>query len=211
VRARSLLNFALFQLVWFAAVKGAASGAMWLGPAAVVGFLALHLALVPAGAERGRELGYVLAVGLVGSLADSILHVLGATAYPTSHEAWPFLVVPPWIVSLWLAFAMLPRFSLAWLAGRPALGFLLGALGGPLSYLAGTRLGAVGVGESALLTWGALAVEYALVTPLLLHFAPGARDPRRAPASGKRDATERVAPGSSHLRSAARADGERGE
>lgn len=175
----NILNFVLFQLVWFCAVWGASSGNMWLGPATVLGFVVLHLWMIPAGTGRGRELGYVLSVGLVGALADSTLHLIGATSYPTSHEVWPFQVVPPWIVSLWIAFALLPRFSLAWLAGRPVLGFVFGALGGPLSYLAGTRFGSVAVGESSLLTWCALSVEYAVVTPLLLYFAPGSVAERR--------------------------------
>ena len=169
---RNLLNFALFQAVWFLAVGGAASGSMWAGPAACVVFLGLHLAMIPEGPGRSREFVYVLAVGLVGTLADSLLGALDATNYPTSRSAWPHPIVPPWITSLWVAFAMLPRFSLGWLRGRPGLAVVFGAIGGPLSYLAGTRIGAVAVGEAPMLTWTALSIEYALVTPLLLRFAP---------------------------------------
>ncbi len=177
--AKNILNFALFQLFWFAAVCGAGAGELWFGPLAVALFLVLHLVMVPAAAERRRELGYVLAVGLAGSFIDSSLHAIGATAYPTSHEAWPFVVVPPWIVSLWLGFAMLPRFSLGWLAGRPVLAALFGVIGGPLSYFAGSRFGAVAVAEEPLLTWGALAVEYAILMPIMLRLAPGAAARRK--------------------------------
>jgi hypothetical protein len=65
--------------------------------------------------------------------------------------------------------------SARWLAGRPALAALLGAVGGPLSFAAGARMGAVGVGPTPALTWGVLALEYALATPLLLLLAPHAR------------------------------------
>ncbi len=167
---RNLANFLAFQGAWFAAVEGAARGWTWLGPVAVAAIVALHLALVPA-AERRRELVYVLGVGLAGGLLDSVLKALGATAYPTSDPV-PAWLVPAWIASLWAAFATLPRFSLGWLRGRPVLAAVLGAAGGPLSYYGGTRLGAVAAGEPALLTWGGLALEYALVTPLLLHLAP---------------------------------------
>jgi hypothetical protein len=81
-------------------------------------------------------------------------------------------IVPPWITALWIGFATLPRFSLAWLRGKPWLAALLGGVAGPLSYLAGVRLGAVAVGAHPLLTFGVLAAEYALVTPLLLLLAP---------------------------------------
>ena len=49
-------------------------------------------------------------------------------------------------------------------------------MGGPLSYFAGTRMGAVAIGESSTLTWSALAAEYAVVTPLLLALAPGGEE-----------------------------------
>ena len=171
---RSVANFVLFQAVWFAAVLGATAGRMWIGPLAALAFLTAHLWMVGDEGERRRELSYVLTVGLLGTLADSFLRAIGATAYPTSEEAWFFAWAPPWIASLWIAFAMLPRFSLGWLRGNPGLAVALGAVGGPLSYLAGARLGAVAVGDSPSLTWTALALEYAVVTPLLLRFAPRA-------------------------------------
>lgn len=167
---KSIVNFLLFQLGWFAAVWGAGRGWMWLGPAVFALVCGAHLALVR---ERWRELGYLVLVGAVGALLDTGLAAVGATIYPSSAAHWPHAVVPPWIVSLWVGFATLPRFSLAWLARWPALAFLFGAVGGPLSYLAGTRFGAVGVGEEPLLTWGLLAVEYGVITPLLLRLAPG--------------------------------------
>lgn len=169
---KKIANFVLFQVFWFAAVLGASKGSLWIGPASVSVFLVVHLGMLGSAADYRREVSYVLLVGLAGSVADSVLHAMGATAYPTSEAVWPYWLVPPWIVSLWVGFAMLPRFSLAWLTGRPVLAALLGAIGGPLSYLAGARIGAVAVGENALITWGALAVEYAIVTPLLLELAP---------------------------------------
>jgi len=170
----NLLNFALFQLAWFAAVAGAAAGQMWYGPAAVGAFLIIQLALIPEG--RGRELAYVITVGLVGALLDSALHALGVLKYPSSEVAWGFASVPPWIISLWVAFALLPRFSLAWLVGRPRLAALLGAVGGPLSFFAGTGFGAIAPGDEPVVTALVLALEYALVTPLLLAWAPAAPD-----------------------------------
>ncbi len=170
----NLVNFVLFQLVWFAAVGGAGRGWMWFGPLAAAAFVLVHLRLCP-GPARRSELVYLVAVGLVGTLLDTLFHALGVTSYPTSAEAWPYLVVPPWIVSLWVAFAALPRFSLGWLAGHTLLAILFGAIGGPLSYLGGTRFGAVGVGEPPIWTWGGLALEYAVLTPLLLRFAPAHR------------------------------------
>lgn len=171
---RSLVNVVQFKGFWLAAVWGAAQGVLWAGPVALLVLLVAHLRLVPAG-EREAELRYVLAVGLIGAVLDTGLHAIGATTYPTSAAAWPHLLVPPWIVALWVGFATLPRFSLHWLAGRPWLAVLFGAIGGPLSFLGGTRFGSVAIGDSTWLTLGALSLEYALVMPLLMALAPASR------------------------------------
>ncbi len=142
---------------------------MWLGPIAVLAVVALHLFWITRPAERRWELGYILAVGLVGMLADTLLGALGATRYPTSEAEWSLALAPPWITALWVLFATLPHHSLGWLRSRKLLAAVLGAIGGPLSFLAGTRFGVVAVEDQPLLTWSALAIEYALVTPLLLH------------------------------------------
>jgi len=166
---KQLANFLLFQVAWFVAVDAAARGALWTGLAAMAVVVAVHLAWV---SDRARELRFLLLAGLFGTLADTALAGIGATAYPSSRAAWPVALVPPWISALWIGFATLPRFSLAWLVRRPWLAAILGAVGGPLSYLAGARLGAVSVSPEPLLTWVALAAEYALATPLLLRLAP---------------------------------------
>jgi hypothetical protein len=166
---RNLANFVLFQIGWFACVCGAAEGSLWSGPLVVLLVIAVHLKFVARPANRCRELQYILAVGLFGLLADTGLSILGATRYPSSASTWATVIAPPWITALWLLFATLPHHSLRWLAGRPWLAILFGAIGGPLSYLAGSRLGAVGIGEPPLLTWGALAVEYGIAMPLLLR------------------------------------------
>jgi hypothetical protein len=159
---KSLLNAAVFNAVWLAAVGGAARGWIWSGPAAAALAVVLQLALVPG---RRRELGYILHVGLVGSVADTGLHALGVTSYPTSSAAWPYLIVPPWIAALWVTFATLPRFSLAWLRRRPVVAVVFGAVGGSLSYWTGMRLGAVAASDP-LWSFGVLAVEYAISMPL---------------------------------------------
>jgi hypothetical protein len=175
----SLASFVAFQAFWLVAVGGAARGLPWVGLLALPVLLAVHARLVPA-PERGRELAFVVAVGVLGAALDSALKGLAITRYPSSEGVWTVPVVPPFIAALWAGFATLPRFSLRWLADRPALAALLGAVGGPLSFAAGARMGAVGVGPTPALTWGVLALEYALATPLLLWLAPGVQPAVRA-------------------------------
>lgn len=66
---------------------------------------------------------------------------------------------------LWLNFAMTLGASLSWLRGRYSAAALLGAAGGPVSYYAGARLGAITVAPGGL--W-AIALEWLLATPLLV-------------------------------------------
>lgn len=166
---RNLVQFAAFQGVWFAAVLGAARGEMLWGPLAAAAFFVLHLSWVERG--RAREAAYVLGWGLAGTALDSGLHRLGVTAFPTS-EWEPAWMAPPWIAALWFAFAMLPRFSLAWLKSRTGWAVLLGAVGGPLSFYGGARLGATEFHADPIWTWVVLGAEYAVLVPLMLAFAP---------------------------------------
>lgn len=182
---KNLANFLLFQSVWFAAVLPAADGSIWIGPLALAVFVSVHLGMVAAN-QRAAEMRYLALAGLLGGLADTVLAALGVTAYPSSADAWPYLVPPPWILSLWVAFAALPRFSLGWLRGRTLLAIVFGAIGGPLSYLGGARLGAVEVNAEPWITISGLAVEYAIATPLLLALSPAPpRDAADARPSGE--------------------------
>lgn len=168
-----VLQFAAFQAFWFAAVLGAGAGHVWLGVLALVPYLAWMLAR-----ERGRAAlaSRWIVAGLLGSLADGGLAAAGLIRYPTVGPGWPAWLVAPFIVALWIAFATLPHVSLAWLARRPVLAALLGAVGGPLSFAAGARAGAVDPGASAPATYAVLALEYALATPLLLRWVRRSED-----------------------------------
>jgi hypothetical protein len=157
-----LANFAAFQACWFANVLGAAHGLPWAGPLVTAGWLAVHLAGLRG--EAAVELRVLVAAALLGWLADSGLVLAGLVTFPeTTRLGGPS---PVWMVALWAAFAATLRHSLGWLRGRLASGALLGAAGGPLAYLAGQSLGAITLtGEAGI---AAVAVQYALATPLLL-------------------------------------------
>lgn len=61
--------------------------------------------------------------------------------------------------------------ALHWLAHRPALAVAVGAVGGPLAYLAGARLGAVTLRPTEAGALVAIALEWAVALPLLLFLA----------------------------------------
>lgn len=160
-----LPNFLLFQAGWFATVLGAANGAPWLGPVMVLAIVAIHLR---ATRRPWGEASLVASAVLLGLVADSLLLATGWIAYP--NGGWMPGLAPYWIVSLWALFATTLNVSMRWLSGRTVLAALFGAIGGPLSYLAGARLDAmVFVDTIAAVT--ALAVGWALLMPLLMKLA----------------------------------------
>ncbi len=165
-RTRIAVNLVALNAGWFACILGAAHGMAWLGPWVVAGLLALHLALSPS--RTGMVEGILpLVAGVVGYLGDSVLVLSGVLHFP--GEAG---LVPPtrlWMVALWMNFATALTTSVYWLAGRPGLGMVLGALGGPLAYLGGAELGAVALPHGAGWALSLVAVEWALAMPILLR------------------------------------------
>jgi hypothetical protein len=162
---RKVVNVLLFQAAWFAAVLGVARGMFWLGPLVMIPTLAVHLVLQE---DRQGELKLLLAAGLLGFIFDTAF-VAGGVFTPLQHF-FPRPFSPPWMICLWLNFAATLNVSMAWLRGRYILALLFGAIGGPLAYYSGARLGAT---EAVPTTFGMLllAIGWGAMTPLLMWLA----------------------------------------
>ena len=159
------VNFIAFQLGWLGAVLGAANGMPWLGPLLLVIVLGVHLRLA---ANPVAEIGIACAAAIIGVWFDSLLVAAGYVAYPSGQ--WHPALAPYWIVAMWVLFATTLNVSLRWLRRSTALAVLFGAVGGPLSYLAGERLGGIEIVDtSAALLF--LAVGWAAALPLLISLA----------------------------------------
>ena len=159
---RKAINFIVFQAAWFAAVLGAAHGMPWLGVVAVPMALALHLALSPGWRP---ELLLALAAAGTGFVFDSILIAAGM------FSPVPYILPSPfsslWMVMLWVNLATTMNVSMGWLRGRYVLGLVFGAIGGPLAYYSGAKLGAMTrlPDPRGLLGTG---IAWAIALPLLL-------------------------------------------
>lgn len=164
-RLRLVLNVIGFQFGWFAGVLGAAHERPWLGSAVVAAVVAAHLATALRPAVETRLVGVAL---LIGVTWETLLLAGGWIAYP-SGQLWA-AVAPLWIVMLWALFAITLNSSLAWLKGRLPVAAVFGAVGGPLAYWGGVRLGAL-VFVEPLPAVIALAVGWAVLTPLLVVLA----------------------------------------
>lgn len=137
-----LLNFLAYQLAWFACVLGAAHDLAWAGAAFALAITAAHLAL----RRDASELRLVACAAAIGFLVDSALVRAHCVEFASAGwDGW----APFWMVSLWMAFATTLKHSLHWLTSRPWVAALGGAIGGPLAYLAGAKLGALTLVTSA--------------------------------------------------------------
>ena len=162
-----IANFALFQCAWFAAILGGATGQDFLGSLPALGAVILYLFLRKR--RFGREVALLLAIGLLGAVFETALIAAGWIAY--TGRAPDSILPPIWIVALWLAFATLPMGGLQWLRGRPWLQTVLGALSGPLSYVAGVKLGAATLPELPTIAILAIGVGWAIMLPLIFKIA----------------------------------------
>ena len=160
---RLLINVAGFYAGWVVCVLGAGRGSALAGPVAGVAVLGIHLQL---SSDRAGEVRFLALVGVIGLGVDTWNALTGLVSYREMTLAVG--VCPLWILSLWLIFGTTLRVSLRWLSGHPFLAAPLGAAAGPLSYWAGSRLGAVELGESLAGSLGGLALVWALALPLLV-------------------------------------------
>lgn len=161
----AVMNFVVLEVAWFACVLGGANDHALAGTMVAGAVIGLHLFLAQ---QPRKEALLVAVVALVGLAWDSSLVALGLLSYPTGNFAPGF--APYWIVAMWAVFATSLNLSLAWLKGQPWLAVLVGLVGGPLSYLAGERLGGVQMAD-ATLALGIQALGWAVMLPLLAHLA----------------------------------------
>jgi hypothetical protein len=162
---RVTINALAFQAAWLGSISGAAGG--WPLLSAIPGVVAgaVHLMTAPIGAREWRVLA---AVAALGSVWEVLPAALGLIDYRGGIAALGGL--PLWIVGLWLAFATTLNVSLRWLRERTALAASLGAVGGPLSYAAAERVGALTFIEPTR-ALGMQAAGWAVLLPLACALA----------------------------------------
>lgn len=153
-----IANFVLFQLGWLACVAGAANGYAREGALVAALIVAWHVARA---ARPAREALLALVAALLGSGFETLLVAAGLVCV----EQGVF-----WLVALWALFATTLNLSLRALQTRLWIAAAFGAVGGPLAYYAGARLGALQFLDP-LAMLAALAVGWAAATPLLLSLA----------------------------------------
>jgi hypothetical protein len=173
---RSVVNFVAFQIGWFAAVLGAGHGMPWLGVVIVPLVLLVNLIL---STDWRRELLVALAAAVMGFVVDTGLVAAGVFAPVPYWVPRPFS--PIWMVMLWVNQATTLNGCMAWLRGRYLAGALFGAVGGPLAYLSGAKLGAASLPSTNGLV--ILGITWACAFPALFAAAEFTRRRLAAPAA----------------------------
>ncbi|MFW2533334.1 MULTISPECIES: DUF2878 domain-containing protein [unclassified Legionella] len=152
---RQLWQFVFFQIQWWCCLLSTVSPHYH-----DLFLLALVLAVYDACRHfktPARWLLFLLIASL-GLINDTLLmHVNILYFFDDS-----LLIIPPWLLVLWLCFG--GWFLKAdWINNNYFLMALLGALGGPLSYFAGFKLGAISFPQPLLLTMIILSVDWLLL------------------------------------------------
>ena len=147
---RNIVNFLLFYAGWFICVE-------------FQGWIALGTLILIAAVQR---LDWKLIAGafVLGGLTDTFLEQAGLLTYAGGPRIG--FSCPLWIACLWGLFATTLDRSMAFLKNRLGLAFALGAVAGPFTYWVAAGMGAV---EMTTAGYAAIAIEFALYTPLLLN------------------------------------------
>ena len=160
-----ILNFGVFHIGWLACVLGAASDMALTGSLIAILLIAMHLARV---ANFRAELYLVLAAVAIGFAWETLLLSQQWLVYAGSAIGSD--LAPYWLVIMWALFATTINVSMAWMKNRWLLAVVMGAVFGPMAFVAGEKLGAVQFidSQSAII---ALSCGWAVLMPLILWVA----------------------------------------
>ena len=160
-----LINVAAFKIAWLATIFGSANGLPMLGPMAVLIAVIIHLWRADIAVQ---ELRLLIVVGLIGLFWDSVILSTGWLVYP--NGIFISGVAPYWMFSLWVLFATTLNVSLRWLRSRLGLAALMGAVFGPMSYIAVASVGAVKVNDPTAV-YAILALAWLFLLPLVTQLS----------------------------------------
>lgn len=160
-----IIDFIAFQLNWFAALIGASYHFEYLGFFTVMISMLFHLKYTEH--KQGEIKVYLSAIG-IGLTVDTILMARNVLDFG-EHAVWG-AISPPFMIALWLNFATTLNWSMQWMREKYKLGSIFGAIGGPLAYYGGVKLGAATWGMAEFYAFLHIGIAWAFAMPLLLYF-----------------------------------------
>lgn len=161
-RLSFIINALLFQITWFACVIGSTHQLTWPGA------LACSCLFLWQWSPKNRHPSdtiLIIAAIVLGLFVDSLWLQLNLFSF--TYQSPINGVAPAWIIILWIGFALTINHSLGWIKAHPLLPALVGLIGGPLSYLAGAKLGAISYQADHLLICSSLGIAWAIALTFL--------------------------------------------
>jgi hypothetical protein len=158
------INFVLFQTAWFITIYSASLGLVWFGPVFSLCWLYTHFGLHKNNWKV--DLQIVVISAIIGFILDSMMVLSGIFSFSENASfGYPSSI---WMVALWVNLALTLNYSLGWLKEKLILSSLFAAVGGPLAYYAGSKMGAINF-ENHTFSIIALSVIWAIAMPLLFY------------------------------------------
>lgn len=148
-------NLILFNLMWLGLVLGRESLLFITVP-----FVIIYVCLL---LGSGRIRVYMLLIpATIGITVDSVLTLAGIFSFANAG-----LLIPLWLIMLWLAFSTTLTQSLSFLSKNWLFAAIAGGIAFPFNYAVGERLGAVTFGESYLFTLFVIGIVWLVFLPFL--------------------------------------------
>ena len=158
-----IINLTLFKAGWLACVFGAAAGMPMIGVAVVAFAAIVHLFL----AENARSEGVLLFLAIALGLSwESTLVAAGIVSYEVGNILPG--IAPYWIVAMWVNFATTLNSGMRWLRKSLPVAVAAGAIGGPMSFLAGQKAGAVTFSDTGLALF-VIGIGWAVLLPMMVR------------------------------------------
>ena len=129
----AVINAIMFQVGWWGCIFLSSPFNVLL----LMTLIAGHLSWVSR--QPFKEVGFMLAVGVIGTTTDSLLMHVGVIKFPNnsfiqSYNTW---FCPLWLSLLWVLFASTINHSLHFLSQHKLWAAIGGGVGAALSYMAG--------------------------------------------------------------------------
>ena len=160
-----ILNAVFFYIIWWGCVLGVQYSYNYLGLVLTLVVGSLHLNIV---SDWKKEIKLIFIVGLLGLLVESFHFHSQLLDY--SGYIYPNPLLPPlWIICMWLGFAGTLNYSMFWMKDRWLVMFLCGAIFGPMSYVAGLKLGVLNFNFSYILSILGIAITWGLSIPIMYY------------------------------------------
>lgn len=161
----TIINLVSFKAGWISVVAGAAAGFPALGALAAAAVVTLHLWL---SRDARTESLLLAAAAVMGLVWESALVSAGLIQYDNGFVV-PGLA-PYWIIAMWVLFATTLNVGMRWLRSSVWVAAIAGAIGGPLAFLAGQKMGAVSFADPVS-AYFFIGIGWALLLPVLVRIA----------------------------------------